>query len=354
MITRVAVCALVLLSWAAPLRADDGAGSAASAKPVLAHHEQRACGPLTVTYDVTPLDPPLGHPFQLKFTVEIDDAPATPATGMGRVVVEWPDLAKELTKALGESTVAVEPFRARSDQRELTADARFFDSGTFTLPPLTVSLRGAPGVDEPVSVTFEGPQITVPSVLAALPPEDVKPLAGRDVLPLPLRAGDEPGFPWLPVGAALAVLALLATAIALLLKRRAAVEPATPPPPPPAHERALRALDALLSRHLPEQGAVEPYFVELSEILRRYIEDRFGLRAPERTTEEFLAELRNSDAGRRALEAAQRDVLRGFLERADLVKFARDEPDLDVCAQAAGAARDFVRGTAAPCAGGPT
>jgi hypothetical protein len=132
----------------------------------------------------------------------------------------------------------------------------------------------------------------------------------------------------------------------VLLWRRARArndEPTTlAPPPPPPHERALQALQALLSRHLPEQGDVEPYFVELSEILRRYVEDRFGLRAPEQTTEEFLADLQQTAAGRRAIDGAQRDVLREFLGRADLVKFARDEPDVITCVEAADAARTFV------------
>jgi hypothetical protein len=178
-----------------------------------------------------------------------------------------------------------------------------------------------------------------------LPQEQVRPIGPRDVLPLPSRPGDEDNLSWLPLLGALIALCAVVFLLARLRRKRAVESLEWTAPPTPAHERALTALDALLSRRLPEQGAVEPYFVGLSEILRRYVEDRFGLRAPERTTEEFLLELRQSEAGRRAIAEAQRDVLREFLERADLVKFARDEPDLDVCTQAADAARDFVRGT---------
>ena len=56
--------------------------------------------------------------------------------------------------------------------------------------------------------------------------------------------------------------------------------------------------------------------------MRQYIENRFGLHAPERTTEEFLDELRSSDA----LEEKFRPLLEEFLTHCDLVKFAEFQP----------------------------
>jgi hypothetical protein len=52
------------------------------------------------------------------------------------------------------------------------------------------------------------------------------------------------------------------------------------------------------------------------------IEARFGLRAPERTTEEFIRDALSS----RKLSDAHRDLVAGFLEQSDLVKFARHAP----------------------------
>src|SRR5262245_14867026 len=51
-------------------------------------------------------------------------------------------------------------------------------------------------------------------------------------------------------------------------------------------EIALAALQRLREQNLP----VEQFYTRLSDIVRQYIEGQFGLRAPERTTEEFLAE----------------------------------------------------------------
>lgn len=86
----------------------------------------------------------------------------------------------------------------------------------------------------------------------------------------------------------------------------------------PAHRRAKDRL----------RGALElisdPYaFCSLlSDVIRGYIEERFSYRAPERTTEEFLAEVQNSER----FGAEHRLLLADFLERCDLVKFAKHEP----------------------------
>lgn len=60
----------------------------------------------------------------------------------------------------------------------------------------------------------------------------------------------------------------------------------------------------------------------LSEIARVYLEERFGLRAPDRTTEEFLADLQD----RLELGPVHRRLLEDFLTQCDIVKFARGEP----------------------------
>ena len=61
------------------------------------------------------------------------------------------------------------------------------------------------------------------------------------------------------------------------------------------------------------------YYSQLANILRHYLESRFAVKAPEMTTEEFIARLRN-DA---MLTGEQKELLRRFLQCADMVKFAR-------------------------------
>ncbi|MCE2460176.1 MAG: hypothetical protein J4F38_05280 [Pseudomonadales bacterium] len=110
-----------------------------------------------------------------------------------------------------------------------------------------------------------------------------------------------------------------------------------------AFDRAMARLDRLERRGLPGSDAADAWYVELSDIVRRYIEERFALRAPELTTEEFLAE-----AGRSAeLSAAHRELLSAFLARSDRVKFARYSPGEDESRDALHEARRFLNETAA-------
>ena len=58
-------------------------------------------------------------------------------------------------------------------------------------------------------------------------------------------------------------------------------------PPKPAHQRALMSLDALSEAQLPAQGRWREYYFRLSEILRKYLGERFDFDALECTTEEL-------------------------------------------------------------------
>jgi|SRR5438876_4779008 len=89
----------------------------------------------------------------------------------------------------------------------------------------------------------------------------------------------------------------------------------------PPHVRARRKLEQALSLIYEPR----PFCIAVSDTLRAYLEEAFSLRAPERTTEEFLDELQSSAL----LSFSQKQLLGDFLLRCDLVKFARDEPAVD-------------------------
>src|SRR4029077_9600432 len=91
------------------------------------------------------------------------------------------------------------------------------------------------------------------------------------------------------------------------------------------------------------QGLFKEYYSALSGIVRAYVERRFGVRAPEMTTEEFL--LTTARGGR--LQGAYRALLGEFLGQSDLVKFARHVPTLADSERAWASARRFVEETAA-------
>ena len=93
-----------------------------------------------------------------------------------------------------------------------------------------------------------------------------------------------------------------------------------------------------------ERGEIEPFYTRLSDIVRRYLEDQFGLRAPERTTEEFLQVVSRGSG----LSPAHQALLGAFLQESDLVKFARYRPALPDLERAYAAADTFVSESRSP------
>jgi len=109
----------------------------------------------------------------------------------------------------------------------------------------------------------------------------------------------------------------------------------------PAHELAYARLRALVADELVEAGRIKEFYERISGILRHYIEDRFDLRAPERTTEEFLAELRFTEV----LSASQKEALGEFMTHCDLVKFAKHEPTTEQVQRTFDLVKDFIEKT---------
>jgi hypothetical protein len=135
----------------------------------------------------------------------------------------------------------------------------------------------------------------------------------RDIKP-PIEISN--GWEWLgwTLGA-LAVLTLMLLVWRYLHRRMTRV---LIPPPIPAHIRAKQKLQEALA--LISQP--KPFVVAVSDVARAYLEERFQFHAPERTTEEFLRELSDTDL----LAKEQKESLGNFLASCDLVKFAKYEP----------------------------
>jgi hypothetical protein len=126
-----------------------------------------------------------------------------------------------------------------------------------------------------------------------------------------------PNF-WLWVVWVAAILALCAAAWLMwrYWRRKAAAVRVVPPVPP--HVRARRALEAALAL-LSDPKA---FSIAVSGAIRGYLEERFEFHAPDRTTEEFLRELQETNL----LTTEQKLSLGDFLASCDLIKFAKYEP----------------------------
>lgn len=128
-----------------------------------------------------------------------------------------------------------------------------------------------------------------------------------------LVAPPEP-LAWLwPSVIALVVLLLIGLIIWRCYQRRKLPFQAPVIPPEVSAREGLAA-----SRRLLDEGRYREFVVEVSRVLRVYIEDRFTLRAPHLSTEEFLFEAERSDR----LSPDWQKALGDFLFLCDHVKFA--------------------------------
>ena len=143
---------------------------------------------------------------------------------------------------------------------------------------------------------------------------------------------------WLWIALSVAALALIAF---FLWKQWGRMTQKSSVPALPPWEKALQDLAQLEGKEYPKQCLFKEYMDGLSDILRYYIEGRFGIKAPEMTTEEFLNHVRREDR----LTDVQRRMFEDFLQLCDLVKFAKTIPTLDQTREAMVVVRRFVEET---------
>ena len=150
-----------------------------------------------------------------------------------------------------------------------------------------------------------------------------------------------PRWPWV-----LALIALLAVLLALLAARllRRKESTADEEIHIDPYQLAMLALRKLLGRGWIEEGASEPFYVELSGIVRAYLENRYDLHAPEQTTDEFIRTTAHSNL----LRKEHRNRIIEFLTLSDLVKFARLETTGDEMREAFHAAETLIKETRPP------
>jgi len=164
----------------------------------------------------------------------------------------------------------------------------------------------------------------------AAPPElpaikDIAPPV--DVFPWP---------PWLVACFILVVLAILGAIVAAIIIAR---KNRPQPPPPTPREIARRELEALRA----QVGRLPPYefSIAVSDVLRTYIGGEFRLQARQQTSPEFLAAIAHS------VKFSEKDktLLARFLERCDLIKFARIAATQEDSNELLGSAIAFVEST---------
>jgi len=265
---------------------------------------------------------------RLTYTVTVDRA--------HDVEVDVPPLNPELAGLVAldapQREVHEEGERVIEDHR-LTL--RVDEVGSYVLPPVTVRWGGEEGEESEQTVETSPLFIEVESMLerAREAGEEVTDIRGLKPLQ---RPGPDIPWPWIAAGAVLA--AVFAGALIWLLRRR---RQRSQTPPRPAHEVALERIAELEGWDRTDAAVVHRLFFELSEAVRVYVEDRYGLNATDLTTEEIVVAL----PGVTGLETEPALELRRFLVATDWVKFADHQPPADEVAATLAQARGFVEST---------
>lgn len=201
-----------------------------------------------------------------------------------------------------------------------------YDTGRKQIPGYLLSYRRSGG-QQWQELTGPSVEIEVKSLIANAKNTELKPLKPKYTL---LRNP----YLW-----SLLFILLVAGALSWFFYHRRRLQlQSRPLPQKPAHVIAYEELEKIRSLQLLEKGMLKEYFAELSGCLRSYLENRFNLRAPWLSTEEFLEQAKNSPA----LNKEQNKLLKNFLSLADLVKFAKYNSSPQEAEDAYQAVKDFV------------
>jgi len=305
-----------------------GLAGAAPAPEPLTQTVQK--GPVSATLRLSPAEPVIGDLVQLEL-----EALAEP--GVELLMPEFGDaLDRFAIVDFAPSEGLDDAGRTVSTQRYTLQPRR---SGPQSIPPLRIEFvdhrpgqPAAPEGEDAYELLTERLAFEVASVLPEGAPLDLRPRLAE----LGPRQGPPAArWPWI-VAALVAAGAGAPFALRGILAWRARRRRRS------AYAVARAQLDTLLYGPRPgDRASMDAFFVALSGIVRRYVEDRFALRSPELTTEEFLEALADSPE----LLRSHQQLLQRFLQRADLVKFAHAIPDAADVEESIEAARRFLERT---------
>jgi hypothetical protein len=207
-----------------------------------------------------------------------------------------------------------------------------FDSGTYIIPPFIFHYAPADNAvkdtaaTSPIAVFVHSVGVDTTKEIKDIKPPISLSISFAELLPYILGVVGVCAAAWL---------------IYYILKKRKRGEPILPAAPPrPSHEVALEALRSLGAEKLWQRGMVKEYHSQLTDIVRTYIERRFGVMAMEMITDEIL-----SAAPIDGLENELKRKLRQILVLADLVKFAKFQPLPEENERSLHAAAAFVEST---------
>jgi hypothetical protein len=320
-----------LLAQAAPPGADEPAPAPAPAADPLAEPAPEdmsvapaSDGPLAISARVTPDPSQIGDLIKLEVTVGY---PAGYTVNVPLGLKLDPLHLVSVDESEPEST-------GQGLRKVFTFTLQHFDVGDARTPSFPITYVAPDGAVQTAQVPAH--EFTVTALLA----NEADPKRQGEDPPISLEYPNHTAETAIYFAAGALVVGFASALLWLRWRRRP--RPVVLPPPEPADRVALRALDRLQEADYAGRGEFQLHYLMLTEILKAYLEGRFGIDALERTTDELRAALIRNEAAIAPLKPT--DVIR-FLQQCDLVKFARFAPPPSEAAAAVEQAREMVHAT---------
>lgn len=183
-----------------------------------------------------------------------------------------------------------------------------WDEGKYTVPALDVKVNGKDYKTNAIPLTVNTIKVDTAHT------DSIRPM--REVVDVPYSWEEWSPLFWLSI----VVLLILVIIYYLYVRLRAGkpiisrvrfIRRLLP------HEKAMQKIEKIKADHLGEDADQKEYYTELTDTLRQYLEDRFGIKAKEMTSSEIINRLENEE------DKTKIDELREVFRTADLVKFAK-------------------------------
>ncbi len=208
-----------------------------------------------------------------------------------------------------------------------------WDTGTVAIPAITVNVFKSDSTLDFV-VNTDSLEINVVSMVAKTGSQSMRPIKG----PVPISRR------W-PIKTIILILLLIGILYGLyviyskrILTEYIEVEPVRSSRP--ADEKALEKLNDLKDSKYLQRGEIKEFYVQLSYILREYVENSVYIKTLEMTTEE-IKQYRSVIP----FDRGQLGIWMDILQRADLSKYAKSDPEKMICHEDLAAGETFVKNT---------
>lgn len=236
----------------------------------------------------------------------------------------------EVISSLPTDTVHLDANNIKITKKYLVTS---FDSGLYQTKPLKFAFFNGTTTDTLVSA----PIMLAVNTLVVKDPSKIADIKGLIEIPLTLKEI----LAYTGIGLGILLVILLIVYVIWRWKNKKPILGLFTKPAEPAHVIAFRELERLQREKLWQRGFIKEYYSGITDAVRTYIEARFEVPAMENTSEEIVSKLKTFDI----IEKPLLTNLSEMFKLADLVKFAKMEPDPNENENSWTVAYDFVKNT---------